>query len=116
MVQEGAAQNKHELMLQAGAAHQFFFSEIHTEIWKTSNRQTAAERQWNNLKASINFHLENYEAGPDSGPGCAISSGRVFMINTPAQCKFLHTWIILVNVKQYLVQIGPIDGQTEYLS
>jgi hypothetical protein len=33
-----------------------------------------------------------------------------------AQCKLLHTWIILVIVTQHLVQIGRIDGPTDYLS
>ena len=45
-----------------------------------------------------------------------ISSGRVFMINSPAQWKFLHTWIIWVIVKQHLVQIGWTNGPTEYWS
>ena len=39
--------------------------------------------------------------------------GRVFMINTRAQRKLLHTWIILVIVKEHLVQIGRIDEPTE---
>jgi len=43
-----------------------------------------------------------------------ISSGRVFTINTRAQQKLLHTCIILVIVKHHLVQIGRIDGPTEY--
>ena len=34
------------------------------------------------------------------------SSGCMFMINTRAQRKLLHTWIILVTVKEYLVQNG----------
>ena len=29
------------------------------------------------------------------------------------QCRLLHTWIILVIVKQHLVQIGRIDGRIE---
>ena len=37
------------------------------------------------------------------------------MINTRAQRKLTHTWIILVLVKQRLVQIGRIDGLTEYV-
>ena len=45
-----------------------------------------------------------------------ISSGPVFMINTRAQRKLLHTWIILMIVKHCQVQIGRIDGPTEYLS
>jgi len=43
-----------------------------------------------------------------------ISSGRVFTRNTRVQWKSLHSWIILVIVKQHLVQIGRIDGPTEY--
>ena len=38
------------------------------------------------------------------------------MISTRSQCKLLHTWIILVIVNQYLVQIGRIDGPDEFLS
>ena len=34
-----------------------------------------------------------------------ISSGGVFMMNIPAQAKLLHTWIILVIVKQRLTKI-----------
>ena len=45
-----------------------------------------------------------------------ISSGRVFVINTRDQRNLLHTWIVLVIVKQRLVQIGRMDGSTEYLS
>ena len=30
--------------------------------------------------------------------------------------KSLHSWIMLVIVKQHLVQIGRMDGPTEYLS
>ena len=37
------------------------------------------------------------------------------MINVRAQCKLLKTWIVLAIVKQDLVQIGRIDGSTEYL-
>jgi len=48
--------------------------------------------------------------------GRQISSGRVFMINTRAQRKLLQTWIVLVIVKRHLVQLGRIDGPTEYLS
>ena len=33
-----------------------------------------------------------------------------------ASTKNLHTWIILVIVKQHLVQIGRIDAPTEYSS
>ena len=32
--------------------------------------------------------------------------GRVFMIDTRAQRKLLHTWIMLAIVKQQLAQIG----------
>ena len=38
------------------------------------------------------------------------------MINTRAQRKLLHACIILVIVKQHLVQIGRIHRPTEYLS
>ena len=38
------------------------------------------------------------------------------MINTPAQWKLLHTWILLVIVKQHLVHVGRIDGPAEHLS
>ena len=48
-------------------------------------------------------------------PQARILSGRGFMINTRAQRKALHTWIISVIVKQYLVRTGRIDGRTEYL-
>ena len=44
-----------------------------------------------------------------------VSSGRVFAINARTQQELLHTCIILVIVKQHLVQIGRIDGPTEYL-
>ena len=37
------------------------------------------------------------------------------MINARAQRKLLHTWIILVIVNQRVVQLGPIDGRTEYV-
>ena len=46
----------------------------------------------------------------------AIASRRSFVKNTRAQRNLLHTWIILVVVKQHLVQIDRIDGRTEYLS
>ena len=45
-----------------------------------------------------------------------ISSGRRFMINTRAQSKLLHTRIILVVVRHHLIQIGRIDGPSEYVS
>ena len=45
-----------------------------------------------------------------------VSFGRVFMINTRAQWNLLHTWIILVIIKQYLVQIGRVDGPVEHSS
>ena len=44
----------------------------------------------------------------------SISSGRVLNIHTRAQQKLLHSWIILVIVKPHLVQIGRVDGPTEY--
>ena len=47
---------------------------------------------------------------------CPISTRRVSLINAQAQRKLLQTWIILVVVKQHIVQIGPIDGPTEKLS
>ena len=40
----------------------------------------------------------------------------VFMTRSRAQRKLLHTWIILVIVKQHQVQIGLMDGPTEFLS
>ena len=46
----------------------------------------------------------------------AITSARVFMINTRAQWKLLHTLIILVNIKQHLPQIGRKNGPTAYSS
>ena len=46
----------------------------------------------------------------------AVSSGRVFMINDRAQRKLQHTWIVLVIVKEHLVQTFGIDGPVEYLS
>ena len=49
-------------------------------------------------------------------PTPPISSKREFMIITRAQQTVLHTWIVLVIVKQHLVHMGQIDGQTEYLS
>ena len=42
-----------------------------------------------------------------------ISPRRLFITKTRAQLKLLHTWIILVIVKQRLVQISRIDGHTE---
>ena len=45
-----------------------------------------------------------------------ISFGRVLMMNTRAQRELQHTWIIQVVVKHQLVQIGRIDGRTDYLS
>jgi len=51
----------------------------------------------------------------DSGY-CLISSGRLVLINTRAQRKILHTWIILVIVDKHLVHIGRIDESTEYVS
>ena len=39
---------------------------------------------------------------------------REFAIHTRAQRELLHTWIILVNVKKHVVQVGRIDGHTEY--
>ena len=49
---------------------------------------------------------------PHRGCVCpsAISSGSVFVTGIRAQWKLLHTWIILVIVKQNLVHIGRIDG------
>ena len=44
----------------------------------------------------------------------ATSPRRVFVINTRAQRKPLHTWIILVIVKHRLVKIGRIDGPTAW--
>ena len=38
------------------------------------------------------------------------------MINTQDQRTLLHTWIILVIVKQHLVKKCRIDGRTEYSS
>ena len=49
-------------------------------------------------------------------PATTISSGRVFMINSRAQKKLLHTWIISFIAKQHLVEIDRIDGPIEYLS
>jgi hypothetical protein len=37
-------------------------------------------------------------------------------LNFPGSIKLLHAWIILVIVKQHLLQIGRIDGITEYAS
>ena len=61
------------------------------------------------------------QSRPDSGRGFQvevvksfsdvpswISSGRVLVINPRARWKLLHTWIILVIVRQHLVQIGQI--------
>ena len=53
--------------------------------------------------------------GRVSGCTSAISSRRPSITNTRAEQKLPHTWIILVIVKQHLVQIGRIDGPTEYL-
>ena len=38
------------------------------------------------------------------------------MMNTREQGTFLHAWIISGIGKQHLVQIGRIDGSTEYVS
>ena len=66
--------------------------------------------------------LYGYGNGKVVRIGTRISSGRVqflmsevlmyyiFMIKTRAQRKLLHTCIIVVIVKQYLVQIDRIDG------
>ena len=58
------------------------------------------------------------ERSPPYRPGLQAntSSGRVCIMNTQAQWSPLHTWIILVNAKQHLVQIDRIDGPTAYLS
>jgi len=45
-----------------------------------------------------------------------ISSGRVFVTNTRAQRKLQHTWIILIIVKQQLVQIGRMERPIEHAS
>ena len=45
-----------------------------------------------------------------------ISPGRVFTINSRAQWKSLHIFVMSVIVKQRLVQTGRIDGPTEHLS
>ena len=37
------------------------------------------------------------------------------MINTRAQWKLLHIWIISVFAEQHLVQIDRIDGPTDYV-
>ena len=39
-----------------------------------------------------------------------------FVMNARPQPKIRHTWIILVIVKQRLVQIGRIDGPNQYSS
>jgi len=49
-------------------------------------------------------------------PPREISSGRALMIDTRAQQKVTHTYIILVIVKHHLVQIGGIDVSIECLS
>ena len=54
------------------------------------------------------------DVGSPQQTDAAISSGRVFMINTRAQQKSLHAWIILVIVELHLVQIGRLDGPTEF--
>ena len=38
------------------------------------------------------------------------------MQDARAQPKLLHTWIILVIVKQHLVQTNPVDGRAEHVS
>ena len=45
----------------------------------------------------------------------AISSGPVFMIQTRAQQKLLHTWVALVILKQNLVRMGQTEGPAVYL-
>ena len=62
--------------------------------------------------------LSNFSAHPSSLRAWwnVISSGRVVMMNTPAQWKLLHTWIILAIVKEYLVQIGRTDRPNDHLS
>ena len=44
-----------------------------------------------------------------------ISSGRVCVVKTQAQWESLHTRIMLVIPKYHLVQLGRIDGPSEYL-
>ena len=46
----------------------------------------------------------------------SICSHRAFVITTRDHRKLLHICIILVIVKQPLIQINRIDGPTEYLS
>ena len=60
----------------------------------------------NMIQKCSNFQPSTPNAG-------GVSRG---LLNTPAQSKLLHTWIKLIIVRQHLVQIGRIDGSTEYVS
>jgi hypothetical protein len=54
--------------------------------------------------------------GCPTSHGCQISSGPVFMIHTPALRKSLYAWIIVVIVKQRLVQTCRVNGPIDYSS
>jgi len=51
-------------------------------------------------------HTHTHGIGAAGARSDTISPGRVFMMNTRAQRQLLHIWIMLVVVKQHLVQIG----------
>jgi hypothetical protein len=81
---------------------------------------SASEQRGNNFKGFKDVYLEtetltvlcvpsSLVSGSPRAQALApaeISFGRVFVINTWAHLKLLHTWTIATIVKQHLVQIG----------
>ena len=67
------------------------------------------------MKFTDNTTLSGWPIVLKSAAGCSLQilSGRVFMLDTRAQRKLLHTWIVLVIWQQCLVQIDRIDGPTK---
>ena len=67
------------------------------------------------LPAFGSFRFFGLQPQADSGtcPAEWLSSRRAFVKDTRAQQKLPHTWIILVIIKQHLVQIGRRDGPTK---
>ena len=83
------------------------FSPRETSPWYTIVH-TAAKRQGKTLKGSDHFQSENEKAKSRSRTWLRDLIRTSFMMNT--------RWITLFIVKQYLVQIGRIDGPTEHRS
>ena len=71
---------------------------LNSDIWRVS---------WEKMsELPIGKFARVTRRGLSPGPLAVMSSVRVFMMNTRAQRKLLHTWIKLVIVEQYLEQIG----------